>query len=106
MPLVKANIAVIVMLTIVMQWNSWYPASIYLPAERELWPLQLIMREILIQNDSSKVLMGSDAMSKADFTNNLVKYCVTVVGTLPILCVYPFAQKYFVTGATLGGVKG
>ncbi len=105
-PLVKANIAVIVMFTIVMQWNSWYPASIYLPAERELWPLQLIMREILIQNDSSKVLMGSDAMSKADFTNNLVKYCVTVVGTLPILCVYPFAQKYFVTGATLGGVKG
>lgn len=105
-PLVKANIAVIVMFTIVMQWNSWYPASIYLPAERELWPLQLIMREILIQNDSSKVLMGSDAMAKADFTNNLVKYCVTVVGTLPILCVYPFAQKYFVTGATLGGVKG
>lgn len=105
-PLVKANIAVVVMFTVVMQWNSWYPASIYLPAERNLWPLQLIMREILIQNDSSKVLMGSDAMAKADFTNNLVKYCVTVVGTLPVLCAYPFAQKYFVTGVTIGGVKG
>lgn len=105
-PLVKANIAVIVMFTVIMQWNSWYPASIYLPAQRDLWPLQLFMREVLIQNDSSKVLLGSDAMAKADLTNNLVKYCVTVVGTLPILCAYPFAQKYFVTGATIGGVKG
>ena len=105
-PLVKANIAVIVMFTVVMQWNSWYPASIYLPKTRELWPLQLFMREVLIQNDSAKILTGADAMAKADLTTNLVKYCVTIVGTLPILCAYPFAQKYFVTGVTLGGVKG
>ena len=39
-------------------------------------------------------------------TKNLVKYCVTIVGTLPVLCAYPFAQRYFVQGATLGGVKG
>lgn len=105
-PLVKANLAVIVMFTVIMQWNSWYPASIYLPKTRDLWPLQLFMREILIQNDSAKILSGADALSKADFTSNLVKYCVTIVGTLPILCAYPFAQKYFVTGVTLGGVKG
>lgn len=105
-PLVKANIAVIVMFTVVMQWNSWYPASIYLPKMREYWPLQLFMREILIQNDTAKILTATDAASKADMTSNLVRYCVTVVGTLPILCAYPFAQKYFVQGATLGGVKG
>lgn len=105
-PLVKANIAVIVMFSVVMQWNSWYPASIYLPRARELWPLQLIMREILIQNDAAKIMTGADAAAKADMTTNLVKYCVTVVGTLPILLAYPFAQKYFVSGATLGGVKG
>ena len=64
------------------------------------------MREVLVQNDSSKVLTGSEAAEKADLTHNLVKYCTTVVGTLPVLLAYPFAQKYFVTGVTLGGVKG
>ena len=106
MPLVKANIAVIVMFSVVMTWNSWYPASIYLPKAREYWPLQLFMREILIQNDTAKILTGADAAAKADMTKNLVKYCVTIVGTLPVLCAYPFAQRYFVQGATLGGVKG
>lgn len=105
-PLMKANLAVIIMFTVVMQWNSWYPASIYLPKTREFWPLQLFMREILVQNNTAQILSGADAASKADFTSNLVKYCVTVVGTLPVLCAYPFAQKYFVTGATIGGVKG
>ena len=105
-PLVKANLAVIIMFTVINVWNSWYPASIYLPRARNLWPLQLFMREILIQNDTTKVLTGADAAKAADLTSNLVKYCVTIVVTLPILCAYPFAQKYFVTGATLGGVKG
>lgn len=105
-PMVKATIAVVVMFNIVMQWNSWYPASIYLTGRRDLWPLQMIMREVLVQNDSAMVLSGTDAAAKADMTNNLVKYCTTVVGTLPVLLAYPFAQKYFVTGITLGGVKG
>jgi len=105
-PLVKATIAVIIMYNVVMQWNSWFPASIYLTKRRDLWPLQLFMREILVQNDSSIILTGSDALGKADLTRNLVKYCVTIIGTLPILAIYPFAQKYFVKGVTLGGVKG
>lgn len=105
-PLVKATIAVIIMYNVVMQWNSWFPASIYLTKRRDLWPLQLFMREILVQNDSSIVLTGTDALSKADLTRNLVKYCVTIVGTLPILAIYPFVQKYFVKGVTIGGVKG
>lgn len=78
-----------------------------MPKRRDLWPLQLIMREILVQNDQSRIVVNaSEALSKADMTGNLVKYCVTIVGTLPILCVYPFAQKYFVKGVTLGGIKG
>ncbi len=105
-PLIKSTIAVIVMFNVVMQWNSWFPASIYLTKRRDLWPLQLFMREILVQNDTARILSGSDAVSKADFTTNLVKYCVVVVGTFPILCIYPFVQKYFVKGVTLGGVKG
>ncbi len=106
LPMIKSTIAVIVMFNIVMQWNSWFPASIYLARSRDLWPLQLFMREILVQNDTGTILSGSDALSKADYTTNLVKYCVTVAGTLPILCIYPFVQKYFVKGITLGGVKG
>lgn len=106
LPLIKSTIAVIVMFNIIQQWNSWYQASIYLPDRRDLWPLQLFMREILVQNDTGKILQGSDALRRADFTTNLVKHCVTIVGTLPILCIYPFVQKYFVKGVTLGGVKG
>ena len=105
-PLIKPSLAVVVMFSVVMQWNSWYPASIYLPMARKDWPLQLLMREILVQNNTAKIISGADAASKADLTSNLVKYCVSIVGTLPILCAYPFAQKYFVKGVTLGGVKG
>jgi len=107
LPLVKPTLVVIIMFSVIGQWNSWYPASIYLPRVREKWPLQLIMRSLLIQNDISKlVTSSSDANHIVNMTGNLVKYCVTVVGTLPILVAYPFAQRYFVTGITLGGVKG
>jgi putative aldouronate transport system permease protein len=105
-PLVKATIVVIIMFIVVQQWNSWFQASIYLSRRRDLWPLQLFMREILVQNDTSRIMSGSDAVNAADNVAHLVKYCVTVVGTLPILAAYPFAQKYFVKGVTLGGIKG
>ena len=105
-PLILPSLAVVVMFSVVMQWNSWYPASIYLPRARQDWPLQLFMREVLVQNNTAKITSGMDAAAKADLTSNLVKYCVSIVGTLPILVAYPFAQKYFVKGVTLGGVKG
>lgn len=106
LPMVKPTLAVIAMFTVIMQWNSWYQASIYLPRARDLWPLQLYMRELLINNDTSKIVTSaSEANAAINMTGNLVKYCVTVVGTAPILLAYPFAQKYFVKGITLGGVK-
>jgi putative aldouronate transport system permease protein len=105
-PLVKASIAVIVMNIVILNWNSWFPASIYLARQRDLWPLQLFMREILVQNDTNRILTGTDAMNAADNVAHLVKYAVTIIGTLPILAAYPFAQKYFVKGVTLGGIKG
>jgi putative aldouronate transport system permease protein len=105
-PMVKATIAVVVMNIVVLQWNSWFPASIYLARRRDLWPLQLFMREIMVRNDTSRIISGTDAVSAADNVANLVKYCVAIIGTLPILAAYPFAQKYFVKGVTLGGVKG
>jgi len=105
-PMLKANIAVIVMFNVIMQWNSWFNASIYLPKRRDLWPLALYMREILINNDNSKIASSLDAENASDYTKYLVKHCVTIVGTLPLLCAYPFAQKYFVAGVQMGGVKG
>lgn len=105
-PLIKPTIAVVVMFIVVLQWNSWFPASIYLQKKRGYWPLQLYLREVLVQNDTAKILTGTDANRAADLMSNLVKYCTTIVATLPILAVYPFAQKHFVTGITLGGVKG
>jgi putative aldouronate transport system permease protein len=105
-PLIKSTIAVIVMFNVVMQWNSWFPASIYLTKRRDLWPLQLFIREILVKNDTAKILSGSDIKGKTDLVSNLVKYCTVMVSTLPILSIYPFVQKYFVKGVTLGGVKG
>ena len=103
-PLSKATIAVVVLFYAVGQWNSWFNASIFLQ-DRSLYPLQLILRDILIQNDSSQ-------MNRSDLENNmaiykdLIKYCTTVIATLPILCIYPFVQKYFVKGVMIGSVKG
>jgi putative aldouronate transport system permease protein len=105
-PLVQATIAVVVMNTVILNWNSWFQASVYLARRRDLWPLQLFMREILVQNDTARIITGSDAAKAADNVANLVKYCVTIIGTVPVLCSYPFAQKYFVRGVTLGGIKG
>lgn len=105
-PLLKATVAVIVMFNVIYQWNSWFNANIYLPKRRDLWPLALFMREILINNDTSKAATAQDAEDASNLTANLVKYCVTIIGTLPLLCAYPFAQKYFVAGVQMGGVKG
>lgn len=82
-------------------WSSWFNAMIYLQ-DRDKYPLQLIMREILISNSTSGNSMAdTDAM----FLQEVVKYATIVVSTVPVLCIYPFAQKYFMTGVMMGSVK-
>ena len=103
-PVSKAIIAVMVLYYGVGLWNGWFYSMIFL-ADRSKFPLQLILREILIQNDTSSVMSGvgvEDGFSVAE----TVKYAVIVIGTLPILCIYPFVQKYFVKGVMIGAVKG
>lgn len=97
LPLAKATMAVMCLYYGVAYWNSWFTASIYLRT-RDLFPLQLILREILIANDNST--SDSELMSES------IKYAAIIVSTLPILCVYPFLQKYFVKGVMIGAVKG
>lgn len=104
LPLSKATIAVMILYYGVDLWNSWFNAALFID-DRNLYPLQLILREILIQNDTSAMSQGV-MMEDQYAISETIKYAVTVVATLPILCVYPFLQKYFEKGAMLGAVKG
>ena len=97
LPLIKASLAVICLYYAVSYWNSWFTASLYL-RKRKLFPLQLVLREILIANDNENT--DSELMSES------IKYAAIIVSTLPILCIYPFLQKYFVKGVMIGAVKG
>lgn len=101
LPLSKATVAVMILFYAVAHWSSWFNAMIYL-RDRSKFPLQLIMREILIANSTSgNTLMDTDAM----FLQEVVKYATIVVSTVPILFIYPFAQKYFMAGVMMGSVK-
>jgi len=102
-PVSQATLAVITLFVAVMIWNSWFTASIYL-TNRAKWPLQLFLREVLINNSQRSLNAGVKASAMA--LQTLVKYCVIVVATLPILFIYPFLQKYFVKGIMIGSIKG
>lgn len=106
-PLSKAIIAVMVLFYGVNMWNSWFQASIYLK-NRSYYPLQLFLREILISNstDSMMTSAGSSSASDRESIAESIKYATIVVSTVPILCVYPFLQKYFVSGVMIGAIKG
>lgn len=106
-PLSSATIAVVALFYAVGMWNSWFNASIFL-TDRKLYPLQLMLKEILVSSDTSAVLnTTTDTNGKSmDIYKPLVKYCTIVAATLPVLCFYPFVQKYFVTGMMIGSIKG
>ena len=106
-PLLKATIAVIILYLAVGMWNSWFQAMLYL-RNTSLYPLQLILREILIRNDTSKIMQDGGMQNRQDIDQyqRLVQYCTTIVATLPILCIYPFVQRFFVTGVMIGSLKG
>lgn len=103
-PLSLPIIAVMVLYYAVAHWNSWFQANLYIKT-RTKYPLQLILREILIINDTTSMTGGGDAASEYSVAES-VKYAVVVVATIPILCVYPFLQRFFVKGVMIGAVKG
>ena len=103
MPLSKAVLAVLVLYYGVGHWNSWFNAMLYIQ-DRNLYPLQLALREILISQDISQMASGgSQDLTSISIS---IKYTVIVVSTLPILCLYPTVQKYFAGGVMIGAVKG
>lgn len=105
-PLSKATIAVVCLYYAVTHWNSWFNAMLYL-TDRKKFPLQLILREILIDNDTASMVNAMDVgVGDASFVGETVKYAVIIVSTVPILCLYPFIQRYFTKGVMVGAVKG
>lgn len=103
LPLTKATLAVIVLYYGVSIWNSWFWASAIL-RERELYPLQVVLREILLSNDTSSMTAGASA-ADTEAIGMSIRYATIVVATVPILCIYPFLQRYFTKGTMVGAVK-
>lgn len=105
LPLSKAVIAVIALWAAVGQWNGYFNALIYLRSE-ELQPLQIVLRNILVSNQTIAAQTTGAAAVEAKQMADLIKYAVIVVSSAPIMCMYPFVQKYFNQGVMLGSVKG
>ncbi|WNQ09055.1 carbohydrate ABC transporter permease [Paenibacillus aurantius] len=104
LPLSMPVVAVMILFYGVGHWNSWFNAMIYL-RDRELYPLQLILREILITNSTDSMMTGVGGGDKMPI-GETIKYATIIVATIPILCLYPFLQKYFVKGVMIGAIKG
>ncbi|HIV90595.1 MAG TPA: carbohydrate ABC transporter permease [Candidatus Eisenbergiella stercoravium] len=105
LPVIKSTVAVMVLFYAVQHWNSWFNAMIFLQ-DRSKYPLQLFLREILLSGSMTDIAAGSTGEDVNNvLTMNMLKYCTIVVSTLPILCIYPFLQKYFVKGVMIGSVK-
>lgn len=102
-PLSLPAIAVITLFYAVGHWNSYFSALIYL-RDRELYPLQLILREILIANDVSQMTTGTLG-GDVEPIGETIKYATIIVATVPILLLYPFLQRYFVKGVLIGAIK-
>lgn len=106
LPLIKATLATVILYYAVAHWNSWFNASIFLK-NRALFPLQLILQEILIANDTaSTATQSGEVAGNADLYKQLIKYCTIMVATVPVLCFYPFVMKYFEKGVMIGSIKG
>ena len=106
LPLSKPIIAVITLYYAVGHWNAYFNAMIYLN-DVDKYPLQLILREILLASQISlDDMVDVEAMVAKQGLADILKYALIVVATAPILCVYPFIQRYFIKGVMIGSVKG
>jgi len=103
MPLSTAIVAIMVLFYSVGHWNAWFNAMIYLRT-RTKYPLQLVLREVLIVNMTDAMSAG-ESSSERQSLGEVIKYATIIVATVPILLVYPFLQRYFVKGVMVGAIK-
>ncbi|MEG0216032.1 MAG: carbohydrate ABC transporter permease [Hungatella sp.] len=104
LPLVKATMAVMVLYYGVAHWNAWFNASIYLRSSSK-YPLQLVLRNILMQSQTTD-MMSDIGAAESPQVLQLIKYSLIVVSSVPIMAIYPFLQRFFQKGVTMGAVKG
>lgn len=104
LPLVKATMAVMVLYYAVSHWNAWFNASIYLRTPSK-YPLQLVLRNILVESQTGDMMQDIGA-ARSPQVQQLIKYALIVVSSLPIISIYPFLQKFFQKGVMMGAVKG
>jgi len=112
LPLSKAAIATISLFYAVGHWNSYFGAYIYL-SNKDLFPLQLILREIILQSTMAETLarqgmaeLANEVSSKFSLTPESIQYSTLVISIIPMLIIYPFVQRYFVQGVMIGSLKG
>ena len=109
LPLSKPVIAVVGLYTAVNHWNDWFAGAFYVN-DTKLWPVQTVLQQMLTKAMNSQQEVTSVAQALAhntvSVTSDSLKMAAVVVTTVPILCVYPFVQKYFAQGAMIGAVKG
>lgn len=105
-PLSKATIAVLALYYAVGHWNSYFSAFLYL-SDRNKYPLQIVLREILIMGQiAAEDISDPDSAAEIQGLAELLKYALIVVSSLPMMIIYPFAQKYFLKGVMIGSIKG
>jgi putative aldouronate transport system permease protein len=94
--------------SIIGHWNSWFSALIYLK-DASRWPLQMLLRQLVVQDNMGNafaVTEISEMISKRRLNPKNIQNAAVVVTMFPIICVYPFIQKYFVKGVMIGSIKG
>ena len=108
LPLSKALIATLALFAAVSQWNSWTDTAFYTPGNKSLKTLAFLLREVIVQNQTAAVSRETMMHAAQDLhtTSSSVQMAAMIIAVLPITCVYPFLQKYFVKGIMLGAVKG
>ncbi len=104
LPVSKSIIAVVALFYGIQHWNAWFNAAIYLK-NRNLYPLQLTLREIVLLGTEQSIVADADGQDVMIY-RPLIKYCTIMVSIIPMMLVYPFVQKYFVTGVMIGSIKG
>ena len=105
LPLAKPIVAVVTLYYAVAHWNAYFNGMMYLN-NQQLYPLQLVLRQILIANQIDLQDLDIESMIARQGLADLLKYSLIVVSTAPIMCVYPFIQRYFIKGMMIGSVKG
>ena len=108
LPMSLPVVAALSLFTAVAHWNSWFDAMIYIQSNKQWYPLQLLLRNLFVDANLGFSTGGTEVfnLEATSSSPTSIRMAVTVIGTVPILCVYPFLQKYFVKGMYVGAVKG